>query len=159
MGVAGFAEELCTQMASQSVIRWLLLVQAVLLCICTPGDTQCDETEQPVISGIDPPSGPGGFQYTLSGEQLNQTTLEVTQDDSVLTTSIVSENATTLQFTIVRPDDGPARVALIPSNPSCFTPNISIELRSFGKSYGNIIILKEWATLFTFPCLACRCGG
>ena len=119
---------------------WLLLHAFACLCLVREGRAQnrtCLETEQPVLAGIDPPSGTGEVRYTITGSQLDQIAgIEVTVGTSELGSevTILESNATSIQFTFSGSvEDGLATVTLQPNNSACNTTSSDIDLRRFGK--------------------------
>ena len=127
-------------------LRWTFLLQAILLmCISLPGcvwsqgsGETCQESDQPVLASIDPPSGTTELTYTITGEQLDRVEeITLTQDGNSLGISIEARNATEVRFTIMatssQVEDGPATLTLVPDNSSCNTVFVDIELRERGK--------------------------
>lgn len=108
-------------------------------CLKAPASAQCDnQTQQPLLRGINPPSGTKNLLYTIVGERLDQVDrLRLVQGGNELAVSVETTNSNVTTFSIDMmdtPDDGPATLMLIPNNTACSSPSIVIELRKRGKS-------------------------
>ena len=95
----------------------------------------CLETEQPVLSGVDPPSGTREVIYTITGSELDQVVdVLVEQDQMELGVMVLEINTSSIQFTITDlVEDGIATVTLQPNNTACNTSSGTIDLRRFGE--------------------------
>ena len=106
--------------------------QILALCTCASllvisvADAQ---TPCPNITNVSPPSGYRLTEFTIFGENLDQTSnnISVTQSsEDILGTANITESAIVFNLNDQEVDDGPATVLLVPEQVGC--SNVSVEL-------------------------------
>ena len=117
-------------------------LQILGLCTCASllvisvADAQ---TPCPNVTNVHPPSGSLTTEFTISGENLDQTTLSVTQNSKdILETVNITESA--IVFTLNREATrNPATVLLVPDQVGC--SNFSVELFIYRLGKGELRLL------------------
>lgn len=130
----------CTAMVRESRMRWLsfslptiVLFQVLVLAIsCLPlAAGQCAEDQQPRITSVFPPSGSRLTEYTISGQNLNQTSgITVEQEGVTIPTDIlnVTDDQVIFMLTDSPDDNGPATLTLMPAEDDCVNEAIVLFL-------------------------------
>ena len=134
-----------TAMVRQSRVRWiasslptLALFQVLVLAIsCLPLTAgQCAGDQQPRITSVFPPSGSRGTEYTITGQNLNQTSgITIEQDGETISTETlnVTDNQISFRLTENPADDGLATLTLIPTQAGCVNETIDLFLLRRGE--------------------------
>lgn len=90
----------------------------------------CSADQQPVVTSVSPPSGTTQTEYTISGENLNQTrNISLTQDSENILGAVTVTNASEISFTVDGDADvitAAATLLLVPDQEGC--ANVSVEL-------------------------------
>ena len=112
---------------AQQLLQRTLSFQILALCTCASLLVADAQTPCPNITNVSPPSGYRLAEFTIFGENLNQTSFSVTQDSKdILATVNITESAIVFTLNEREVADGPATVLLVPEQVGC--SNVSVEL-------------------------------
>ena len=139
---------------------YVMLVVSALSSLASAqsgGTLLCDpQVDQPILLGIDPPSGTKALLYAVSGQRLGEVaSLSLVQEEGDLSVTTESSNSTVITFSIdSTPFDGPATLTLVPDKLDCESPFLVIELRRRSELESTIMYM-----LFTVVKVHLRGGG